>query len=121
MKITLLGAAVSILVNILLVPHIGIIGAGWAILVSYAVMALCLFIFGQKNYKIDYEYKKIFLMALFICALFFGGNYFGCLPTYKSYISKIILLCLYPLIIFLILQGKRPKLPFKLFRKNLKK
>ena len=121
MKITLLGAATSILVNILLVPHIGIIGAGWAIFISYFVMAFCLFIFGQKNYKIDYEYKKIFLMALLICLLFFTGNYFGSLPTYKSYVSKIILLCLYPLIIFLILQGKRPKLPFKLFRKNLKK
>lgn len=121
MKITLVGAAVSILVNILLVPHLGIIGAGWAIFTSYFVMALCLFAFGQKNYKIDYEYKKIFLMALLIIALFFVGNHFGCLPTYKSYVSKIILLCLYPLIVFLILQGRRPKLPFKFFRKNLKK
>ena len=121
MKITLLGAATSILVNILFVPRIGILGAGWAILISYFVMALALFIFGQKNYKIDYEYKKIFLMFVLILALFFAGNYFDCLTMFRNYIGKIILLCIYPLIVFLILQGKKPKLPFKLFRKNLRK
>lgn len=118
MKITLLGAAVSILVNILVVPRIGILGAGWAILASYFVMALSLYIFGQKNYKIDYEYKKIFLIALLIIAGFSVGQYFDNFDMAKNYIAKIILLCLYPLIIFTVLRGQKPKLPFKMFRKN---
>lgn len=118
MKITLLGAAVSILVNILVVPHIGILGAGWAILASYFIMALSLYIFGQKNYKIDYEYKKIFLIALLIIAGFFVGQYFDNFDMAKNYIAKIILLFLYPLIIFTILRGQKPKLPFKMFSKN---
>lgn len=118
MKITLLGAAVSILVNILVVPRIGILGAGWAILASYFIMALSLYIFGQKNYKIDYEYKKIFLIALLIIAGFFVGQYFDNFDMAKNYIAKIILLFLYPLIIFTILRGQKPKLPFKMFSKN---
>ena len=121
MKITLLGAATSILVNILVVPHIGILGAGWAILASYFIMALSLYIFGQKNYKIDYEYKKIFLIALLIILSFFVGQYFDNFDMTKNYIAKIILLCLYPLCVMLVLQGKRPKLPFKLFSKKLKR
>lgn len=121
MKITLLGAITSILVNILVVPRIGIIGAGWAIFTSYFVMALALFIFGQRNYKINYEYKKIFLIAVIIIAGYFIGSRFDNFNMVVNYISKIILLCLYPLSIFLILRGKQPKLPFKFFRKKLEK
>ena len=118
MKITLLGAAISILVNIFLVPQIGIIGAGWAIFTSYGVMAFALFIFGQKNYKINYEYKKILLIALLIIAGYSCGTYFDNFEMVKNYIYKIILLCLYPFCVFIILQGKRPQLPFKIFSKK---
>jgi O-antigen/teichoic acid export membrane protein len=68
MYITLLGAAASVITNIVLVPNIGIIGAGWAILISYAVMAASLFIFLQRNYPIKYEYKKLILTGVLICA-----------------------------------------------------
>jgi len=105
MKITLLGAVTSILVNISVVPHIGILGAGWAILISYFVMALALFIFGQKNYKIDYEYKKILLLTLIIIAGYFVGTRFDGFSMKDNYIAKIILLCLYPLFVALVLRG----------------
>jgi O-antigen/teichoic acid export membrane protein len=62
--ITLLGALTSVAVNITLVPRVGIVGAGWAILASYFVMALSLFIFLQRNYPIKYEYKKLSVIAL---------------------------------------------------------
>ena len=117
MKITLLGAAASILVNILLVPHIGILGAGWAIFTSYAVMALALFIFGQKNYKINYDYKKIFLISLIITLGYFIGSCFDTFEMVKNYIYKIILLCVYPILIFIIFKGHSPKLPFSFFKK----
>ena len=107
MKITLLGAATSVLVNILVVPRIGILGAGWAILASYFVMALSLFIFGQKNYKIDYEYKKIFFIALLIIAGFFTGSQFNNFDIKANYISKIILLCAYPLCVTLVLSSSK--------------
>lgn len=117
MKITLLGAAASILVNILLVPHIGILGAGWAIFISYAMMALALFIFGQKNYKINYDYKKIFLISLIIITGYFIGSCFDNFEMIKNYIYKIILLCVYPILIFIIFKGHSPRLPFRFFKR----
>ena len=57
--ITGLGAFVNVLVNFTLIPRIGIMGAAWATLASYVVMAGGLFIVSQKFYRIDYEYKKI--------------------------------------------------------------
>lgn len=91
MWITLLGAAASITTNLTLVPHIGILGAGWAVAVSYAVMAAALFAFTQKVYPIPYEYKKLAGMLL-VClatvgmARYFGGNVW----------AEVILLTLYP-------------------------
>ncbi len=100
--ITLLGAAVSITTNLTLVPHIGILGAGVAVALSYATMALALFLFTRRVYPIPYEYKK--LTALFILGLaavaachFLGGN----LST------KIILLSAYPLCSALVLRFKK--------------
>jgi len=66
--ITLLGAAVSIGTNLLLVRRIGILGAGIAVSVSYAAMAFCLWRFTQKNYPIPYEYKKIAMMGIVLAA-----------------------------------------------------
>ena len=59
MWITLLGAAVSITTNLTLVPRLGILGAGWAVTLSYGAMATALFIFTQKVYGVPYEYKKL--------------------------------------------------------------
>jgi len=57
--ITALGAFSNVLINIILIPVIGIMGAAVAMLVSYFVMAIAIFIVSQKFYRIPYEYAKI--------------------------------------------------------------
>lgn len=102
MWITLLGAAVSITTNLTLVPHIGILGAGWAVALSYAAMAGALFAFTQKVYPIAYEYKKIGYMGLVCLATVLAARYFN-----HSVWSEVILLTLYPLWMWLILKRGR--------------
>ncbi|MEW6701257.1 MAG: polysaccharide biosynthesis C-terminal domain-containing protein [Bacteroidota bacterium] len=72
------GALVNVVVNILLIPPLGIIGAAIATLVSYIVMASSLFFFSQKFYRINYEYNKLIkiLSAIFITAVFYYYLYF---------------------------------------------
>ena len=48
--ITIIGAISNIVLNILLIPHFGIIGSAYATLVSYALTPLSLFMF-RNNYK----------------------------------------------------------------------
>jgi len=62
--VTIAGASVNIAVNFTLIPVLGIMGAAWATLASYVVMAGGLFIVSQKFYKINYEYGKIFKIFL---------------------------------------------------------
>ena len=71
--ITGLGAIVNVLVNLTLIPSLGIMGAAWATLAGYIVMAGSLFIVSQRFYKINYEYSKIiriFLMIIIIGILY---------------------------------------------------
>lgn len=99
MWITLLGAAASITTNLTLVPHIGILGAGWAVAVSYAVMAAALFTFTQKVYPIPYEYKKLAVMLLVCLATVGIARYFG-----DSVAIKVFLLILYPILLSITLK-----------------
>lgn len=104
MWITLLGAAVSITANLSLVPHIGIVGAGWAVALSYAAMAGALFTFTQKVYPIAYEYKKLLLMLCTCTATAIACALSSSCGPRAALGVKILLLTLYPLWMWLILR-----------------
>ncbi|MCJ7553986.1 MAG: oligosaccharide flippase family protein [Ignavibacteriaceae bacterium] len=58
------GAITNIVSNILLIPHFNIMGAAFATLISYAVMAFGYYLVTQKYYRIDYEYGRLFKLIL---------------------------------------------------------
>ncbi len=97
--ITLLGAVVSITTNLTLVPHIGILGAGWAVALSYASMATALFCFTRRVYPLPYEYGKLAALVLLIGGTLLIGQLSG-----NTIGIKIVLLILYPGITALILR-----------------
>ena len=97
--ITLLGAIVSITTNLTLVPHMGILGAGWAVALSYMSMAIALFCFTHRVYPIAYEYKKLAALLLLITGIL-GIN----CGFHAGIRIKILLLTLYPVFMALILR-----------------
>jgi O-antigen/teichoic acid export membrane protein len=70
---TLLGAAVNIAANLLLIPSMGMMGAAWATFLSYAAMAACLYVMGQRVYPIPYEYLRI-IHLLAVTAIMAGAG-----------------------------------------------
>lgn len=63
-KITLLGACITVAANALLIPLLGMLGAAYATLLSYASMALWLFIHVRSLYPVPYPVGKVvFVMA----------------------------------------------------------
>jgi len=57
--ITIAGAAVTVIVNIIFVPSFGYIAAAWAHVACYLSMVLISYAVGQKYYPIKYETLKI--------------------------------------------------------------
>lgn len=62
--ITLLGMLTNVGANILLIPRLGLIGAGISVVISYLVVNGAGALVGQKLYRIGYEWKTI--IALFV-------------------------------------------------------
>lgn len=58
------GGLVNVLVNFLLIPKYGLMGAAYATLLSYIVMAVGIYFASQKFYYVKYEWNKIARLAL---------------------------------------------------------
>ena len=60
--ITLIGAGVTILGNLLLIPYLGMMGSATATLISYGLMAMLLYYKSVQVYAVDYQLVRAFLM-----------------------------------------------------------
>ena len=68
--ISVVGAMITIVMNVILVPKIGYFGAAWATLACYVSMVIIGYITEQKYYPIPYNYKRILFYLFFALALF---------------------------------------------------
>ncbi|MER3524987.1 MAG: hypothetical protein C4326_13290 [Ignavibacteria bacterium] len=68
--VTFVGAAVNVLANVLLIPPFGIMGAAVATLLSYAVMAVMLYVITQNIYPIAWEWGRMGKITLAASAVF---------------------------------------------------
>ena len=65
--ITIVGAAITVLINLLLVPSFGYMASAWAHIASYGAMLIMSFIFARNHFKIEYDMKS--LLPYFIIAI----------------------------------------------------
>ncbi len=70
-----IGAAITITLNIVLVPSLGYLGSAWAQFSCYFVMMLVSFYWGQKYYKIKYPLKDIFVYIIIAAFIYIGSIY----------------------------------------------
>jgi O-antigen/teichoic acid export membrane protein len=61
--ITTLTAAANIAANFALIPHYGTLGAAWATVISYALMAGLGLMFSQRLYPIPFEWPRLLRVA----------------------------------------------------------
>lgn len=93
-------ALLSILLNILFIPKMGMIGAAIALAISYFALAVLYYIFAQMCWPVNYELRKVFKVILLSCSLI-GLSYLinmGNL-TYNI-LLKLIVVFSFPIFIF---------------------
>ena len=69
--ITLIGAAVTLLINYFFIPYFGYMASAWATFFCYGSMMGISFTWGQKEYPIPYAWKKLCAYILIVVMLFF--------------------------------------------------
>jgi O-antigen/teichoic acid export membrane protein len=69
--ITLIGAAITLLINYFFIPHFSYMACAWATFACYGSMMVVSFIWGQKEYRIPYAWKKLSAYIIIVVLLYF--------------------------------------------------
>ncbi len=81
MYFSVLGAMVTVVINILLIPVVGFMAAAYAALAAYATMTVVSYLVGRSRYPIPYEigriafYMMVAVVISFVSFYFFRENY----------------------------------------------
>ncbi len=59
--ITFIGAAITLLINVLFVPHYSYMACAWATLAAFFAMVVVSYYLGQKHFPINYNLRAIFV------------------------------------------------------------
>ncbi|MAB48765.1 MAG: polysaccharide biosynthesis protein [Flavobacteriaceae bacterium] len=98
MYISIIGAIITIALNIMLLPKYGFVAAAWTTLIAYAIMMITSYTLGQKHYKVPYQVSRIMLYIVFAVVLSYisfehlRGNYFYNITLILIFIASIALL-----------------------------
>ena len=74
---SLFGAVITVILNLALIPHLGFVGAAWATLCCYFLMAVCSYFLGKKYYPIPYPMGRIGLYFALMLAFYFLSTFFA--------------------------------------------
>ena len=98
MYFSVLGAIITIVFNIIMIPKIGFMASAWATLITYGFMVICSYWLGKKYYRVPYELKKIGLYLVVsisfsaLSFLEFRANYWFSISAIFGFFVLIYLL-----------------------------
>ncbi|MEO8412575.1 MAG: oligosaccharide flippase family protein [Ginsengibacter sp.] len=69
--ITLIGAALTLVINFIFIPYFGYMACAWATFFCYGSMMIISFIWGQKEYRVPYAWRKLCAYIIIVVLLFF--------------------------------------------------
>ncbi|MFP4548252.1 MAG: lipopolysaccharide biosynthesis protein [Fidelibacterota bacterium] len=92
--ITITVAALNVGLNYLFIPKFGIMGPGYAMVISYACLVFLTYLTSQKLFKVHYEYKRVASLFLILLSIGFGVYYFQ-----PSLPVKLVIVALIPLVL----------------------
>jgi len=98
---TIAALLANVALNLVLVPPLGIVGAGLALVASYVVVVGLMYVFTQRLFPVPYEWPRLARVVLTAAALVLVGELL--LPTSGAagLLPRIALWLLYPALLFL--------------------
>jgi len=98
--ISAIGAAVMIVVNIVMIPKIGYWACAWGGFAGYLTSMLLSYFIGRRKFPIPYDMRTMFIFVVIACALYVCSDWFQTLglPVWLNLIFNTLLIgtyCLY--------------------------
>jgi O-antigen/teichoic acid export membrane protein len=96
-----IATAANVVLNLVLIPPLGIVGAGLALVGSYLIVLALMYLFTQRLFPVPYEWGRLALITGVAAALVAGGELL--LPTdgFVGLASRTALWLAYPVILYL--------------------
>lgn len=112
--ITLVGAAITLAINYFFIPRFSYMACAWATFLCYGSMMVVSFIWGQKNYRVPYAWKKLVAYIAISVAMYgayelFGRFNFG---VWANRGAALILLVLFGLLILNVEKKEFQRMPY---------
>lgn len=73
---TLAGLAVNVVLNVVLLPVMGIVGAGVALVVSYLVVVALMYFYTQRLFPVPYQWARLAKAVIAVSVLIAAGEVF---------------------------------------------
>ena len=94
--LSMIGAGITLLLNFLLIPLFGYVGAAWTTLACYAGMMVISWYVGQKSYPVPYNISSffVFLVSALACYLLSEGirSITGFSEGWMMFVNTLLLL-----------------------------
>lgn len=95
------GALVNVSANYLLIPILGIMGAAYATLLSYAVLAVGMYFASQRLFRIEYEWLKVITVLAVVTLVVSLFNLSSLEPgTWEGLLAKSALVTGFVILLF---------------------
>jgi O-antigen/teichoic acid export membrane protein len=105
--LSIFGALLTIVLNIILIPKMGYMGAAWATFICYLSMLIASYLIGQKKYYIPYQVWHIVRIILLALLLYVLSIYIEpYISKFVKYVLNSTFLIFYLLLLFFL---ERPK------------
>lgn len=98
--ISVFGTVVNVAANVVLIPRLGLIGAGYATVLTYVALNAALSIVGQRLYRVGYQYGRLAAIyaVVFVGAAFTLWATAASAPWYLTFGVKLVVLGAYALV-----------------------
>lgn len=103
--VAIIGAIITIVLNVILIPKYGYIGSAWANFACYLSMMIVSFIWGRRIFPVPYNLKKLLVISIFAVGFYFI-NFFtkSLMNSYFHIFLNVLLMLFYSGIVWLLIK-----------------
>jgi len=99
---TLIAVVTNVILNLILIPVWGIYGAAFATIAASVLLFVLTWITGNRNYHIQWETRRVFILFILGMVLFFLSLLTNGLSLPLTLLFKGIIILSFPLILYFI-------------------
>ncbi len=93
------GLVANVVLNLALVPPLGIVGAGIALVASYLVVLGLMYLFTQRLFAVPYQWRRLLRITAAAAALVIGGELFLPSSGLIGLLARSVLWLLFPVLL----------------------